>query len=387
MPIQIPASSILIEACRIFKAAKSLGIETPKLFSREFKYDLYSKYRDVLDDNGIEASVLGDILGNNARWDSVLSRFFVLNFLDFFCNRISTPHQPRLMIAYAANTKDIKLTWYKASEYSPTFSQTGPTLSIGDPRVMTIKMKVQYPNVSKGQNEYMFKWVNMRYDLTHLGTIKLQKLPRFKATRKPSGRGLTTEGMIKGLSGTICKFSYGELAVLLKKIVSFSLKILANETTTLDAAELMSVHLVLDVTNLICATSEKFEIVTAQSVVQLGPLFATVAPTTVTSFKINDAEVAGLENKFFVVFGSLKYLESILNHRVESFRAFRAEQFQLGDVNLYGEMDENEPIFALVFNTQYPNTVGDTEHAIFDASNEINDYEILTEDEILENFL
>ena len=387
MTVQIPASSILIEACRIFKDASAKGMSVPKLFRRDFKYDLFSKYRVVLEDNGIDPSTVGDILGNSARWDSVLNRFFVLNFLEFLGKRLPSSHNPGLTAGYLTNKKDIKLTWYRASDYSPTMSQSGPTLSIGDPRVMTIKMKVQYPNVSKGQNEYMFKWVNMRYDITHMGTIKLQQLPRFKATRKSSGRGLTTEGMIKGLSGTICKFSYGELAVLMKKIVSFALKILANEGSSLDPTELMSVHLVLDVVNLIWATSEKFEIVSSQSAVALGPLFSTVAPTSIETFKINDEEIEGLESTYFVVFGGLKTLEAILNGQMPTFTAFRAENFQLGDVNLYGDMDDNEAIYALVFTTKSSRAIGDKERVIFDAHTVIEKYEIWNEDEILENFL
>jgi len=387
MLVQIPASSILLEACRVFKAAQAQGMHTPKLFSREFKYDLFSKYRDVLSDNGIDSQVLGDILGNSARWDAVLNRFLVLNFLQFFGSRLSTSYSLDLMGAFATNTRDIKLSWYKPSEFSQAYAQVGPTLSIGDPRVLTIKMKVQYPNVSKGQNEYMFKWVNMRYDISHMGNVKLQPLPRFKAVRKPSGRGLTTEGMIKGLSGSICKFSYGQLAVLLKKVIENALKILAGETSSIDPSALMTVHPILDVVNLIWKTTAKFEIVSAQSATMLGPLFSAVAPTTVDAFKINDEDVEGLQSTYYVVFGMLKNLEDIINGSQKELTAFRAENFQLEDVNLYGQIDEDAPIFALLFTTRSETRVGDQERVIFENGVHLLEYEILNEDEILANFL
>ena len=191
--------------------------------------------------------------------------------------------------------------------------------------------------------------------------------------------------MIKSLTGTICKFSYGQLAILIKKIILNALKILANEAV--DESDLLSVHTFLDVVNLIWKTSAKFEIVTAQSSVGLGPLFAAVAPTSPKAFKINDDEIDGLDNEFFVVFGGLRKLESILNSEENVVSAYRAEIFQLGDINLYGELDENESIYALVFKTSSQASAGDTERAIFEKGLVITNYEIWDEDEILDNFL
>ena len=218
----IQATEVLREIVTIYEKAKRLGIPTPTHIDNMFRMQLYSTYMNKLDAERIDKDSLGYLLGNKARWKSEFCKFFTLHFLKFLMDKSpqTAVNSNDLIAIYSElSAKDkIWLRVYDVQKFSPDYVMNGPTLFIGDARTIAIKAKVKFPNVYKARearnkNQYMYKWLNMRYDLLSRGGVKLLPFLDLEARVIPGTRNYTTRGIMADLPGEIVKFLIVSLQV------------------------------------------------------------------------------------------------------------------------------------------------------------------------------
>lgn len=369
--IRIPASSILLEACAAIAQARAAGMPVPRSTSKHIKYAMHTTYRDLLADNGVDVESLAAVVGNRARWDAPLCRLMVLRFLDFFSARLGA-NVSRNLSQYVTNrnVRTIQLPWYRGSDFSPSYTPDAPTLYIGDPRTLAIRQRVMFPNVSKGPDEYMFKLINLRYDIDSRGVPKLLPFPAFEARAKGDDRTLTTAGVISGLPGFICRFSYCQLAGLLRKLTAAALKQLAGEPVT--AGELRVARLFADVVNIVYGKSETFEV---------------AGTPTSSPVRINSADLADLTvyGRLFLVVGPRAEVEGIVRGdiRLSEVVTHDALALDLEALNLYQGIDEAADLHATVFiSDQQPMLTGSS-RVLFGDNAVVLDAEVLSEPELI----
>lgn len=369
---RIPASSILLEASAAIEQARALGLSVPSLTSRDLKYSLHTTYRDVLSDNGIRIEDVGALLGNRARWDAPLCRLFVLRFLDFFATRLAGDKVLGLTDAFfSQGAKSKALPWYRGSEFTPMYTPDAPTLYFGDPRTLTIKQRVMFPNVSKGPDEYMFKLINLRYDVASSGDVKLLPFPAFAARVAPGG-ALSATGLISNLPGYICRFSHCQLAGLIRKLVDSAFRMVVGEPVT--AADVRVARLLADVVNLVCATNERFEIAG-------GP--------TATALRINSAELTAAGFIFFVV-GSRDAIEAFARGETSPAHvmAHDAAKFDLSEVSVYANLpDTDTAVYGALFTASTTPVYIDDDLVTFVEGTHATDVEVLSESELVSALL
>jgi hypothetical protein len=356
----------------MIRQARSLGLKVPTLTTKAIKYALHTTYRDVLSDNGIDVADIGALLGNKARWDAPLCRLMVLRFLDFFAARLAGVKPLQLTEALVARgEKSVLLPWYRGADFSPVYTPDGPTLYFGDARTLTLKQRVMFPNVTKGPDEYMFKLVNLRYEVLPGGGAKLLPFPAFVARPAAGGGGgVTAAGLISSLPGDICRFSYCQLAGLLRRLCEASFRMLVGEVVT--AADIRLARLFVDVVNVIYNTTETFEVAGGPGGVPL---------------RINSADVAAVGFIFLVV-GPRDTIEAFARGEMgpPDVIAHDAAMFDLREMNIYGDLADIEvelAVYGALFTASSPPTYIDGSLVTFDEGTQATEVEVLSEPDLL----
>ena len=385
MLVDIPASSLLTEALSIYTDASLLGIKVSTHISREWRAKLATPpYRDGINSISADPLKVGYLLGNSHRWDQKLCKYFTLRMFKFFITRSSRSKfsADDLLLQYTvpSASSHINLRTYDAQKYAPRFVMEGPALFTGNNRYITIKIKTEYPNVNKGPQEYDLRWINMRYtkDLRS-GDVELLPLPKFKA--KTAGRGLTTEGQIKGMEGQIANFSYCALANSLKELCLTALAIIAEDFDPRRATK-VGQTIPFDLINLIRNRNDKYRLVTYTN---MGPLFDDSASLGLSrEFRING------DRDIYVVFGSREDINTIAGSE-SVFDAYVAHDFHLASINLRGLVDPQEQLVGMIFESaSEPDEMVSFPQGRYvswgGGGADVLSYEILEEDDILEVF-
>lgn len=380
--VDISASSVLSEMISIFKDARGLGLKVPSHISSKFRNTLASPaYRDALESARLDPEGIGYVLGNKHRWDQGLCKYFTLRFFKFYMQRTArSPFNPDVFLLQYSVPNSPKysiLTRYKAAEYGPRYVDIGPSIFYGHKRYMTIKLKTEYPNVSKGVGEFQLRWINMRYtkSLT-TGNVELQPVPKFKAVRKSVGKSLETRGQIRDQAGEIANFSFCELANAFKDLCIKSLDMLVGK----DISDVSTGSYVpFDIINLLeKRPSQKFRIVT-YGLSSLGPLFGEEGLTIDSELRIN-----GDEGIYFL-YGSSGDIESLAEKGLIR-HAYAADTFRLSEHNLYGDVEPGHSVRGILFETEsQPVIISENGICTWDDPAVISSYEVLNEQEIIDS--
>lgn len=282
---------ILNVSCRLVKKARSLGLSMPTYIDPSTKYSI-----DTLESSGISIgdlckTPLGYFLGNESRWDQSLCKFMTLEFLAFFNEKVmeENPATPDIdFLRYQRGEEKIFLSHYLGTDSvaNEGYENTSPTIFVGEPRTIAIKMNVRYPNISlfrKGREAYLSKWVNMRYQLLTDGDVKLVKLPYFSVVEV---RGdLKVQPVIKDLPGFMAKYSYCELADQVRALVEICFNIVLG---TLDSVTgKVETKKFFDFLNLSLGMNEKFEVITSFTDLRSRPLLSDLVADRSESYRIN----------------------------------------------------------------------------------------------------
>ena len=379
--VDISASSVLSEMSSIYTDARDMGLNVPKHINKNFRSTLATPaYREALEAARLDPVVIGNVLGNKHRWDQGLCKYFTLRFLEFYMKRTprSTFDASVMTLQYAMpNAKDYTtLPAYDAASYGPRYVDEGPSLFYGNNRYLTLKIKTEYPNVSKGLDEYQLRWINMRYIKNiRTGAVTLQPVPAFKARRKAVGKSLETRGQISGQAGQIANFSYCALANAFKEICLISLDMLVGKAVPDTSSE---PYIPFDIINLLEKRNTKFRIVT-YGATELGPLFGSAGITVNSEHRING------DVGIYFLYGSSDDLQAIAEE-MSVFQAYVADEFRLSQHNLYGDIDNGEPVQGLLFETEVaPTVITEQGVAIWDDAAQISAYELLDEGDIVES--
>lgn len=384
--IDVSATSILSEATSIYLDAANLGLKVPRHVNTKFRNKLASpQYRDMLGAAGLDSTLIGYLLGNKHRWDQGLCKYFTLRFLQFFMRRSpkSMSFNPDVLTAQyslpSAKSHEI-LTAYDSQAYAAMFVMEGPAVFLANPRYITVKLKTQYPNVSKGAEEFQLRWINMRYtkDIKS-GNVTLQPLPKFKAKRKDIGKSLETKGQIKNQAGQIANFSYCLLANAFKELCETALKMLVGDVIPSGSADVL---VPFDLLNIILKRNSKFRIVTYSSTGALGPLFAH-SPAERGISVSSEYRINGIED-IYVLFGSQNDVENVITFGYTQ-GAYAGSGFKLSAHNVYADVEDGE-VYALLFKASRPGDIETSELVFWEDPVEITTYEILDENGILDTF-
>lgn len=385
--IRVSAVSILTEACNILKDAKARGINVPSRVSREFRDLLYSAYRDELISNGIDTDCIGQLLGNSARWDINLCRYFTLRFLKFFVDRTpQSAFDSNILTNVLDNPQaptSYPLKSYDARSMSAAYAEYGPTLFL-EQRTMAIKARVQIPNVTKRNagtdlQATNLNWINMKFRKSDTG-IRLLKIPVIAPKKDPITKKWTLVGVIRGLPGDTTKYGFCELATGVRGLISASLKLLVgdfvSETDTVAAQRLV------DYVSLIENKNIKFCISKDDRVAQLTLFSDTSTPTdpAYKTYRIN-----GDDLKIYLILGTPKEIKYAIKYPSEITEAFDAYSFNAIEHNLYNYSDsDSENVQGLLFSTNSePIEVDSKGIAYFDADGiDLSEHEILSVCEI-----
>jgi len=386
-PVELDARSILTQICSIVAEGERRGGKIPEFVSPKTAQLFNTRaYQDAL--RGVDTECVGKIVGNRSRWDAGFSKFFTLKFLAYIMTR--TPN-----VRYAINLgayydlpnppSQIRIYAYDMENMTSGRGVIGPTVFIGEPRFVTIKSKVQFPNITKirklrNTSEHMYKWVNMRY-ITNDGEVSLAPLPKFGAERVDGGRVYVQKPTIKSLDGWICKFSYAQLAVLLRGLVLNCVNLLVGNDISPEKA--VVARQVFNLINLIQKRNLEFKLVTGQYASL--ELFASTAPSgDGREIRINDGDEAQ-QPKIFILFDTHKNLLSTIETGGE-VSAYNAQSFTISDINLYSNVDSDAEVCGLLFSTEdIPVYLGDNLN-LWEQFPALTDFEILSEEEILDTF-
>jgi hypothetical protein len=379
--INVSAAAILREAIDIYERARDRGLNVPTHVSVKFRNKIATpQYRDIVATSQLDPVVLGYLLGNKHRWDQGLCKFFTLHFLKFFMVRTPKsrfdPRKLTLQYEIPSTNSEETLFVYDGSKYADRYVDFGPTLFLGNNRYITIKIKTMYPNVSKGTGEYMLRWINMRYRKTVAnGNVTLERVPDFKAKRTKS-KSYETRGQIRNQPGQIANFSYCLLANAFKEICQASLDMLAGIDVAADAYT--DRFIPFDLLNLIEKRNSKFRIVTYTSMP--GALFEGVDEFNIgKEYRING------ESEIGFLFGTREDIREIAEQGSVT-GAYAAETFRLSRHNLYADIEDGSPVCGILFKTDRQGDL-ETSGMVFwgDPAN-IETYEILDEDQIIQTF-
>jgi len=345
--VKIPLGAVLKEASDFYDQALSYRLAVPTYMSPKFKGLLYSVYRNPLESCGAKLDNLGYILGNKERWDSELCKLFTLRFLRFFMLRMPSQElNPNALLTSfrSLDTRECRLylSAYEGVSFSPDYLQNGPTIFLCEPRTLSIKAKARFPNVekarvSRNRNEYMYKWINLRYKKTTTGLVKLLPFPKFEAVRLPTGR-YSSKGLISSLPGEPLKFSICQLSNSLKTFLQATLDFSVSNTP--NAIALASANVILDIANLIQRQNVAFEI--SKDTASDLPLFET--PTT-DSVRINGFE--DLDNVYFMPLAE----DVDEDEPIRAYRASQALKFSTNILSPKADYEYDEPIQVCVFQT------------------------------------
>jgi len=364
MSIEIEAHEIVSTACSILQSAKDVHkIKTPKYTRSDFGYDIETKYKEALTKFSIPLDTFGILFGNKSRWDASLCRYFTLSFIEFFIKKTKAPHSKSMDIlaVYSDTTPEkyrgVPLSSYTEQEYSEGTAFSKPHLYTADPRVISLKAFVVYPNTTLsarfGSGFMSKKWVNLRYELDG-DKPKLAKLPAFKFD--PTSKKVVPR--ISQSPGFLFKFSYCELATYLKRLTYNCFLILDGRAPEGD----MSVaRKVLDIANIILKQDYVFEI---------KPYV--IAPTTPpTTYRIN-----GDDPRVYVRFPNMRKNE-----------AFCVERFRLETISIFDLLEEDATeIQAQLFTTNSIPRVEVGAYVQWDSTPETITTQDISEDECLEIF-
>lgn len=379
--VDISASSVLSDMISIFKDARALGLKVPSHINSKFRNTLASPaYRDALESARLDPEEIGYVLGNKHRWDQGLCKYFALRSFKFYMQR--TPRSPfdpdvfLLQYSMPNSPKYTILNRYKAADYGPRYVDIGPSIFYGNNRYMTIKLKTEYPNVSKGLDEFQLRWINMRYtkSLT-TGNVVLQPVPKFKAKRKLVGRSLETRGQIRDQAGEIANFSFCALANAFKDLCIKSLDMLVGKPVP---AESTGTYVPFDIINLLEKRNTKFRIVT-YGLSALGPLFGEEGLTVDSEYRVNG------DTGIYFLYGSPEDIKSLLE-KGHVHHAYVAEMFRLSEHNLYGVVEPGTSVEGVLFETEStPIVITTSGVSTWEEPAAISSYEILNEQEIIES--
>ncbi len=379
--VDISASSILSEMVSIFTDARLIGLKVPSFVNTKFRNKLASpQYRDALSAARLNPLEVGYVLGNKHRWDQGLCKYFTLRFLKFYMQRTpKSKFDPDVfLLQYLAQNapKYQVLPGYDSRLYGPRYVDEGPSIFFGSKRYLTFKIKTEYPNVSKGLDEYQLRWINMRYSKSlRSGNVQLEPVPQFKAKRKAVGKALETRGQIRDQPGEIANFSYCSLANAFKDLCFTSLDMLVGNTITSTDS---SFYIPFDIINLLQKRNTKFRVVTYAASAD-GPLFSPVGVTVSAEQRING------DMGIYFLYGSKQDIQDLVEAG-EILQAHCADSFRLSQHNLYGEVEEGDPVYGILFEvSEEPSLVSESGVALWEAPVQIISYELLGEPEIIES--
>lgn len=388
----IQATEVLREIVTIYGKAKRLGIPTPTHVDNMFRMQLYSTYMDKLDAESIDKDSLGYLLGNKARWKSEFCKFFALHFLKFLMDKSpKTGIDSNSLIAIYSNPSaedQIWLSVYDVQKFSPDYVMNGPTLFIGDARTIAIKAKVKFPNVYKARearnrDQYMYKWLNMRYDLLRSGGVKLLPFPNLQARVVQGTRNYTTRGIMADLPGEIVKFSYCQLASTILDLSRACLKMMVDPNVS--PLEFDKIRLVIHLVNLIRNRNTPFELVkpdySGRSSQRL--LFSDLAEKGTESVRLNG------EDRFDNVYmycGSLESIKEILGPKSVTFSTFVTPLFDKSTHNIYRNLEEDKDLYVLIFETEESPDFQAGGIAEWSDFPDVIESDVLEEDEFLDLF-
>ena len=360
--ISIKAEDILNKACDIIVAArKDLGIKTPSYVKSDFKYEIQTKHEKVLKANKVSMDIFGALFGNKTRWDADLCRFFTLSFIQFFIAEAKNPINIDVLQFYkntsAEKYRGIPLLHYDEAEYSEAAAFSKPTLFVADPRVISMKAYVVYPNTSLsrrfGSTFEAKKWINMRYLLVS-EKPSVSKIPKFYYDLTD----LKVKPRISETPGFLLKFSYCELASYLKTLTFNCFQILSGDAPTHD---MRVAKKVLDLVNVILKTSIEFEI---------SPYVKPSTPAP-SAYRINPAP-----QPVYIKFPEMRDDE-----------AFIADGLLLEDISLYDLVPEDaDTISAEIFTTTDFPRVSVGPYVQWTHTPTKDNVQLLEEDEFLEVF-
>ena len=386
----IRTAEVLREIASIYSEADRRRLPVPTHIELPFKRRLYTTYRRSLEIEGIDPDKIGYILGNSTRWKSEFCKFFALNFMQFMMSKARrSTFDPNLLTAQFTDPNADTEVWlrsYKVHDFSPQYVTNGPTLFLGDSRTIAIKAKVQFPNVKKARemrnrNQYMPKWLNLRYELLRSGGVKLLPFPKFVAERVAESNTYTTRGLVSNLPGEICKFSYCQLSSAIKDLGNACLE--SFVTGSADILSFDRISLVIHLISLIQGRNTTYNLVYSTTSSEAQRSLFDMDTEAYAPLSARSNGVSALDG-MHIYAGSLESIEGILEAGIDSFVSLVASSFDFNRDNIYYNEDvegDDEDLYILLFKTQdKPFAIGDKRAVWFQAP-EIEEYDLMTEDE------
>ena len=376
--IDIPVSAVLEEAVSIFKDAKALGIQVPNHVNRKFRDLLVTVYRDQLTAMNLSPDEVGAILGNRARWGLNLSKYFTLRFLKFYISRSpSTDFSPAdLILQYSLpSAPDFLNLPYVSRNYAGYYVAAGPALFVDSRKYISVKLKTEYPNVDKGPEFRDLRWLTMRYTKDNRGRVDLVAFPAFDARIDPVTSKLTTEGLIKNLPGHVLNFSYGQLALIFKRLCDTALRMSVGQRLDPLHLEDTQPSLPFDLINIILHKNYVYRL--AKFGTAAYRTSGKFQPEVKSAYRING-------DTMYVTFVDSRNLDFDLERL--PLKAFDASSFDIDKINIYEDLpSESVGVCGVLFTTDTPASRIDGSAFIWELEvPELKEYEVLDEESLLQ---
>ena len=185
------------------------------------------------------------------------------------------------------------------------------------------------------------------------------------------------------LPGEIVKFSYCQLASTILDLSRACLKMLVDPNV--NPLEFDKIKLVIHLVNLIRNRNTPFELIKPDYTKRSSQrtLFPDMAAKGTESIRLNG------EDRFDNVYmycGSLESINEILGPNSVSMSTFSTPLFDKSTHNIYRNLEEDEDLYALLFETEESPVIQYAGIAEWSEFPEVIEYEILNEDEVLDLF-
>ena len=233
-----------------------LGVHVPRELRLYLQRKLGAEYQDV---KGLPFDYIVRFVGNRKRWNSKTCKAIVMATLSYLCGKTEESN-PIAFSDYISETRPAATTGLAAygSDSMADSSIIGwstPTLILNDKRIIAIKNKISYPNITKAREEQsslprMPKWLNMRYEA--FPSARLLRLPDFKVQveytsnfRGESIPSYTVEPKYDTLPGFPARFAYCTLAEEIQCLVVDALRFKFDDLKPTDpyvAADLFALY-------------------------------------------------------------------------------------------------------------------------------------------------
>jgi len=220
---------------------------------RDTKYYLQEKLSVHYDGvSGKNLDYIAGFVGNKKRWSARMCKTIVLTTLTFLQEEAEESNHIPFHNFLDNTTSDpngyVYLKGYDSvMAGSPMLGWSSPALVLNEPRVISIKNKISYPNITKARREKslsprMPKWLNMKY--IPFPRARLLPLPTFKLDREYDrtwkGESIVNYSVVpryEDTEGLPVKISYCHLAEQIQCVLVEALNLFLKKTKPADPYE------------------------------------------------------------------------------------------------------------------------------------------------------